>query len=76
MMRTWKQVLQKNKGLVLFYILLGIVSAFLSNFKADYFQKVVDGLADRSIGPSSILLYGGLLAAGFLVNYLDNYPEQ
>lgn len=75
-MRYVRDVLRKNRGLALFYVLLGILSAFLTNWKASYFQQVVDGLTDRSIGFSAILLYGALLAAGFLIGYLEEYPAK
>ncbi len=45
-MRYIKEVLKKNRIMVLVYIGLGIFNAFMANYKADYFQKVIDGLAD------------------------------
>ena len=44
-MRYIKEVLKKNRIWVLVYIGLGIFNAFMANYKADYFQKVIDGLA-------------------------------
>ena len=41
---------------VLVYLALGLASAFLANYKADYFQKIVDGLTDRTITFHGILL--------------------
>ena len=28
-------------------MVIGLFNAFMSNYKADYFQKIVDGLTDR-----------------------------
>lgn len=43
-MRYIKEILKKNRIWVLVYIGLGIFNAFMANYKADYFQKVIDGL--------------------------------
>ena len=48
-MRYIKEILKKNRIWVLVYIGLGIFNAFMANYKADYFQKVIDGLADRTL---------------------------
>ena len=44
-MRYIKIVLKKNILIVLTYIGLGIFNAFMSNYKADYFQQIIDGLS-------------------------------
>lgn len=75
-MRYFKEIYRKNRALFLFYIFSGVFCSFLANFQARYFQKVVDGLTDRSISIGPILLYGALLAVGFLANYLDEYPAR
>ena len=41
-MRYIKEILKKNRIWVLVYIGLGIFNAFMANYKADYFQKVID----------------------------------
>ena len=75
-MRFQKEILRKNRKTVCFYLLLGVFCAFLSNFQTHYFQRVIDGLASRTITLSMILLYGGFLAVLYLANYLENYPEK
>lgn len=45
-----KEVLKKNRIWILAYVGLGIFNSFMANYKADYFQKVIDGLADRTLG--------------------------
>ena len=44
-----KEVLKKNRNWVIVYLVIGLFNAFMSNYKAGYFQRVVDGLADRTI---------------------------
>ena len=48
-MRYIKEILKKNSIWVLVYIGLGIFNSFVANYKVDYFQKVIDGLADRTL---------------------------
>lgn len=48
-MRYIKDILKKNSIWVLVYIGLGIFNSFMANYKVDYFQKVIDGLADRTL---------------------------
>ncbi len=43
------EVLQKNRIWVSVYIAIGIFNSFMTNFKAGYFQKVVDGLASKTV---------------------------
>lgn len=75
-MRYIKKVLQKNKILVFIYIGLGIFNAFMTNFKADYFQKIIDGLADGSLTLKCLIIYGFILIINHCMCYLDNYPDQ
>lgn len=46
-MRYIKEVLKKNRIMLSVYIGPGIFNAFMANYKADYFQKVIDGLAEN-----------------------------
>ncbi len=75
-MRYIKEVLKKNRIWVLVYIGLGIFNAFMANYKADYFQKVIDGLADRTLTFAGVAIYGSILLVNYCMNYLDNYPEK
>lgn len=70
-----REILKKNRIWVFIYISLGIFNAFLANYKADFFQRVIDGLADQTLAFSSIILYGVILLVNYCMNYLDNYPE-
>ena len=75
-MRYMKEILLKNKKLVLIYIVIGIFNSFLANYKADYFQKIIDGLADGSVALSGLLIYGTVLILNYLMNYIDEYPGK
>lgn len=75
-MRYIKEVLKKNKILVLVYIVLGIFNAFMANYKADYFQKVIDGLADRTLTFTGITIYGIILVVNYCMNYVEQFPEK
>ena len=75
-MRYIKEILKKNSIWVLVYIGLGIFNSFVANYKVDYFQKVIDGLADRTLAFAGVATYGFILLVNYCMNYLDNYPEK
>lgn len=75
-MRYMKVVLKKNKVMVLAYLLIGLGNAFLENFKADFYRRIVDGLAERNLALTGILLYGAILIANYLLNYAEEYPAK
>ncbi|MBQ3515494.1 MAG: ABC transporter ATP-binding protein [Lachnospiraceae bacterium] len=75
-MRYMKEVLKKNKVWILVYIGLGVFNAFIANYKADYFQKVIDGLADRTLAFAGIAIYGLVLVVNYCMNYLEQYPKK
>lgn len=75
-MRYLTETVKKNRILILAYTALGIFNSFLMNYKADYFQKIVDGLAGGSLALSGIVFYGILLIVNYLANYADEYPAR
>ena len=48
----------------------------MANYKADYFQKVIDGLAERTLTFAGVVTYGFILLINYCMNYLDNYPDK
>ena len=60
-MRYIKEILKNNKLWVLAYIGLGIFNAFMANYKTDYFQKVIDGLAAGTLTFAGVKTYGLIL---------------
>lgn len=69
-----KEVLRNNRKWVMAYLSIGLFNAFMLSYKADYFQKIVDGLTDRTITVYGILFYGVVLFVNYGMNYLDEYP--
>lgn len=75
-MKYMKEILLKNKILVIIYIIIGIVSAFLTNYKIGYLQKVINGLTDNNLKLGNIIIYGVILVSYYMVNYIDEYPGK
>lgn len=75
-MRYLKEAILKNKYLVVFYIVAGMAGSFLINVKADCFQQVIDGLADRTLTVDVLFWYGGIVVVHYALSYLDEYPGK
>lgn len=75
-MRYIKQIVNRNKKLVFVYLIIGLFNAFMVNFKAEYFQKVIDALAEHTLTPYKVMIYGSVLFIGYLMNYADEYPAK
>lgn len=71
-----KEILKKNRITVLAYIAIGIFNSFMANYKVDYFQKVVDGMTDRTLAFSTIVLYAAILVVSYCMNYVEEYPAK
>ena len=75
-MRSIQTVWRKNLPLAAAYAATGILIAFLANFKAVCFQRVVDAMTDGALCLSAIAVYAAVLVADVLVNYADEYPAK
>lgn len=75
-MRYIKQIVDKNRKLVFAYLLIGLFNAFMANFKADSFQRVIDALTQQSLTSYRVLIYGSVLLVSYLMNYVDEYPAK
>ena len=75
-MRYIKQIVNRNKKLVFVYLVIGLFNAFMVNFKADYFRKVIDALAEHTLAPYKVMIYGSVLFITYLMNYADEYPAK
>lgn len=73
-MRYMKEILKKNRNWVIVYLSIGLFNAFMANYKANCFQRIVDGLSDRTISIFGILFYGVILCVTYGMNYVDVYP--
>ena len=69
-----KEILQKNKFTMLAHALTGICLAFLTSFKADLFQDVIDSLTAGTLTLGSLVLYGIILFSCYLLGYLEEWP--
>lgn len=75
-MKYLKEIVKKNKVLVFVYIVSGMFIAFLKNYSADYFQRLIDRFNMRTLNAGTILIYGAVLTVLCFVNYLDEYPGE
>lgn len=75
-MNYLKVIIQKNKIWVCVYVSLGVVLAFLNNFSANYFRKLVDRFNDGTLAIGVIIIYGAVLIVLCILNYLDEYPGR
>jgi len=75
-MRYIKQIVNRNKGLVFAYLIIGLFNAYIVNFNANFFQKVIDALAGQTLTFHNVLIYGSILFIGYLMNYIDEYSAK
>lgn len=75
-MKYLKEIIIRNKLLVFAYIISGIFIAFLKNFSMNYFKKLIDEFSNKTLSPGTIAVYGLILTAICIVNYLDEYPGR
>lgn len=58
------------------YVLMGIMTAFLSSYSVHTFQKVIDAFSEKKLSALAIVFYAGLLLMVCVLNYLDEYPSK
>ena len=75
-MKLFKQVLERNKKILILYLLIGISMTFLELYLVTYYQKILDGFKYQTLTLKPIIIYGILLIISTIFGYLDNYPEQ
>lgn len=75
-MNYLKKIIEKNRILICIYTVTGICIAFLKNFSADYFQKIIDSFNDRTLTTGAIIIYGVVLILLCILNYADEYPGR
>lgn len=75
-MKLYKEVIKSNLKLIIFYVLLGILLAFLNLYCINYFQKVLDAFQLGNLTINMIIFYGFILIITTILNYVENYPEQ
>lgn len=75
-MKLFKQVLEKNKKILILYLLIGILLTFLELYLVTYYQKILDAFQYQTLTLKPIIIYGILLIVLTILSYIDNYPEQ
>jgi ATP-binding cassette subfamily B protein len=75
-MNYLKEIISKNKILIGGYVALGIILAWLNNFSANFYQKLIDGFTNRTLTIFDIAVYGSVLIVLCILNYLDEYPGR
>ena len=75
-MKLFKQVLERNKKILILYLLIGILLTFLELYLVTYYQKILDAFQYQNLTLKPIIIYGILLVISAILGYIDNYPEQ
>ena len=75
-MKLFKEVLIKNKKMIMFYVLIGIVINFLDLYGVTYYQKILDAFQYNTLTVMPLVIYGVLLIVSTILGYLENYLEQ
>lgn len=70
------EIVNKNKSVIIVYLITGILIAFLNNFNAKYFQILIDKFSNKSLTIINIFTYGSALILVCILNYLDEYPGR
>lgn len=75
-MKLFKEVINKNIKMIIFYTVLGIIINFINLYCINYLQNILNLFIKHTLDINLILFYGILLIISTLLGYLDNYPEQ
>ncbi|MDD6770783.1 ABC transporter ATP-binding protein [Inconstantimicrobium porci] len=73
-MKYFRDIISKNRLLIISYIVAGVLIAFFDNFNAHYYQKLIDSFTDGSLSIKNIIVYGCALFFLCIINYYDEYP--
>ena len=71
-----REIIKENRNYVALYVATGLVIAFLTNYKIQFFRQIIDGFSNHTISIKAIAAYGIVLFSSYLLNYLDEYPAQ
>ncbi len=72
----FSELIKNHRKTIVVYIGLGIVISVLQAFGTNALQRLLDGVSAHSLTISSIVLYGGLITAVYLLNYVYNIPDS
>lgn len=74
-MKYFKEVILKNKWIILLYLNLGFWTAFLDNWKAVCFQQVLDDMTANCLTGPVLARYGIIMMSIYILAYLREYPH-
>ena len=75
-MKLFKEVINNNKKMIVFYVLIGIIINFLDLYGVTYYQKILDAFQYKTLTIMPLIIYGLLLIVSTMLGYIENYPEQ
>ena len=75
-MKLFKEVIQNNLKMIIFYVLIGIIINFLDLYSVTYYQKILDDFQFKTLTIIPLIIYGVLLLISTILGYIENYPEQ
>lgn len=75
-MRHLRRIARRNRRVIAVYLACGLIIALLNSLSAGFFQRLIDHFSAGTLSLAEILIYGGILLALCLLNYLANVPDQ
>ena len=75
-MKLFKEVLKNNLGMIIFYVVIGVMINFLDLYGVTYYQKILDAFQFKTLTLAPLIVYGVLLIISTILGYIENYPEQ
>ena len=75
-MKLYKEVINKYKKMIIFYVLIGIIIHFLNVYEINLFQKILDSFEIGNLTLGLIIFYGMIMLINQIIGYIENYPEQ
>ena len=75
-MKLFKEVLKNNLGMIIFYVVIGVMINFLDLYGVTYYQKILDAFQFKTLTLTPLIVYGVLLIISTILGYIENYPEQ
>ncbi len=75
-MKLFKEVIQNNLKMIIFYVLIGVIINFLDLYSVTYYQKILDAFQFKTLTIIPLIIYGVLLLISTILGYIENYPEQ
>ena len=75
-MNLFREVIKKNKWMIVFYLVVGIIISFIDLYSITYYQKILDDFQFKTLTIIPLVIYGLLLIISTILGYIENYPEQ